>query len=123
MAGKIPRDYTHLEQSLSAQIQALYCAQLGHLPSNVDCRLSDTTLTIIVENPTTPPERILLEGDKTELAKQVGWNLYKAIEPQIKILIEETLMVSVVDIIASSSIESRHTTVMVILAAAPVLRS
>lgn len=123
MAGKTPPDYTQLEQSLSMQILALYREQLAHLPSNVSCRLSDKTLTIIVDDPTTPPERILLEGHKKELAEQVGWNLYKAIEPQIKTLIEAVLGVSVVDMIASFSIESLHTSIMVVLDAVPVFSS
>lgn len=114
MAGKIPPDCMQLEQ-LSTQIQALYRDELGHVPSNVSCRLSGTMLTIVIENPTTPPERILLEGHKKELAEQVGWNLYKAIEPQIKILIEDTFMLPVVDMIGSSSVESYHTSIMVIL--------
>lgn len=120
MEEKTSVDYTQLEATLAQQIQALYFAQLGHSPKKVVCNLLDKSLTIIVEHPTTPPERLLIESRKHDLAQEVGWNLYKAIEPQLKDLIEEVLKVPVVDLIGSSNIDSDRTSIIVVLADKPV---
>lgn len=119
MEEKIPADFSLLEQTLSQQIQDLYVSQLGHSPDKIVCNLLDRSLTIIVEHPITPPERILIESHKNDLAEEVGWNLYKAIEPRLKVLIEEVVRVPVVDLIGSSSIDSDRTSIIAVLAAQP----
>ncbi|OKH27487.1 DUF2294 domain-containing protein [Chroogloeocystis siderophila] len=120
MEENIPTNCIQLEAILAQQIQALYFNLLGHLPEKVVCNLSNQNLTVIVEHPTTPPERLLLENRKNDLAQEVGWNLYKAIEPQLKQLIEEVLDVSAVDMLGSSNIDSDRTSIIVVLAAKPV---
>ena len=108
-----------LEQNLSQRVTVLYLTQLGHQPSKVSCQLIDKTLTIIVENPITQPERFLAKSGKKELAAQVRVTLHKAFQPQLKLLIEEVLRVSVIDLLGDSKLQTGRTTVIAILAATP----
>ncbi len=120
MEEKKPVDCLQMEATLAQQIQALYFKQLGHLPGKVVCNLSNQSLTVVVEHPTTPPERLLIESQKNDLAREFGRNLYKAIEPQLKNLIEEVLKVPVVDLLGSSNIDSDRTSIIIVLADKPV---
>jgi uncharacterized protein YbcI len=119
MEEKIPDSFTSLEETLSQQIHALYISQLGHSPQKVICNLSDKNLTIVVEHPMTPAERFLIESRKNDLAQEVSWNLYKAVEPQMKAIIEAVVRVPVLDLIGTSSIDSDRTSIIAILAAKP----
>lgn len=112
-------NYSLLEETLSYKIRDLYIKQLGHAPQQVVCNLSDNSLTIVIEHPITPPERILIENHKNKLAEEVSWNLYKALEPQLKVLIEGVVRVSVVDLLGTSSIDSDRTSIIAVLAARP----
>ncbi|PIG90941.1 DUF2294 domain-containing protein [Gloeocapsopsis sp. IPPAS B-1203] len=119
MEEKILASFTSLEETLSQQIHALYISQLGHSPQKVICNLLDKSLTIVVEHPTTPPERLLIESHKNDLAEEVSWNLYKAIEPYMKAIIEAVVRVPVVDLIGTSSIDSDRTSIVAVLADKP----
>jgi len=108
-----------LEQNLSQHIQMLYVAQLGHEPSHVSCQLIDKTITIVVDNPITQPERLLDESGKQEFAQQVRDNLHKALQPQLKVLIEEVVGVSVIQLMGESKLQTGLTTVIALLADKP----
>ena len=95
-----------LEQSLSEHVMLLYLTQIGHQPTKVYCNLIDKTLTIIVNNPITQPEKILARSGKQELAKQVRFSINKAFQPQLKALIEDVLGVSVIDLLGDSKLQT-----------------
>ena len=111
--------YRHLEQSLSQSIQALYVTELGHQPGRVSCQLIEKTLTIVVENPVTRPERFLAEVGKQELAERLRSTIHKSFQPQLKALIEEVVGVQVIDILGNSNLQTALTTVVAVLAAPP----
>lgn len=111
--------YGILEQNLSQQIKLLYLAQLGHQPDKVHCQLSDKTLTVVVENPITQPERLLFASGKQEFAELVRSNIHKAFQPQLKTLIEEVVGVRVIDLLGDSKIETGRTSIVAVLAAIP----
>lgn len=120
MEGKIPKlIQVQLEQDLSKLIQSLFLTQLGHHPSRVSCQLIDKTLTITVDDPITQPEKLLIESGKQELAQEVRSLIYKAIQPQLKTLIEEAVGVSVIELLGDSKIQTGHTTITAILVATP----
>lgn len=110
-----------LEQNLSERIQVLYLTQLGHKPNKVSCQLIDKTLTIVVENPITQPERLLAQSGKTELAEQVRFNIHKAFQPQLKVLIEEVIGVDLIELVGDSQLQTGRTVIIAILAATPKL--
>ncbi len=113
--------YRQLEQNLSQRIQELYITELGHQPNKVSCQLIDKTLTIVVENPITRPERFLAEVGKTELAERLRFTIYRSFQPQLKALIEEVVGVDVVDMLGNSHRQTALTTVVAVLAALPRL--
>ena len=112
-----------LERLLSQGLQALYREQLGHQPGKVTCQLFDEKLAIIVENSITPPEQLLANTGQTELAEQVRSDLDKAIQPQLKALIEEVLGVAVLDLLSDATIETGRTGIIAVLDLTPEVRN
>jgi uncharacterized protein YbcI len=112
-----------LERLLSQRLQALYREQLGHQPSKVTCQLFDEKLAVIVENSITPPEQLLVNNGQTQLAEQVRSDLDKAIQPQLKALIEEVLGVSVLDLLSDATLETGRTGIIAILDLTPEVRN
>lgn len=120
MEGKASKlIYAQLEQDLSQSIQSLYLTQLGHQLSSVSCQLIDKTLTITVDDPITQPEKLLIESGKHELVQEVRSTIYKALQPMMKVLIEEAVGVGVTDLLGASEIQTGHTTIIAILGATP----
>lgn len=108
-----------LETSLSQRIEALYLAQLGHQPSQIFCQLNNNKLTIIVEKSVTKPVQFLIESGKQEVAEVLHSNVQKALQPQLKSLIEEVVGVGVVDLFDNSELNTSRTIIIAILAAVP----
>ncbi|PMB41147.1 hypothetical protein CEN41_17780 [Fischerella thermalis CCMEE 5330] len=121
MAESIPTR-GQVERTLAQRIQALYREQLGHQPSKVTSRLSDTNVVIVIENSITPPEQLLAQTGRQELAEQVRSDLDEAIQPQLKELIEEILHVSVVEILSDATLETGRSGIIAILSDTPDLR-
>ena len=112
-----------LERLLSQKLQALYRVQLGHQPGKVTCQLFDETLAVIVENSITPPEQLLANSGQIELAEQVHADLEEAIQPQVKMLIEEVLGVSVLDLLSDATLKTGRTGIIAILGVTPEVRN
>jgi uncharacterized protein YbcI len=112
-----------LERTLSQRIQALYRDQLGHQPSQITCQIFDEKIAIILENAITAPEQLLANSGQEELAEQVRTDLEKALEPQLKALIEEVLGVSVIDLLSDAKLETGRTGTIAVLANAPKVRN
>lgn len=112
-----------LERLLSQRLQALYREQLGHQPSKVSCQLFDEKVAIIVEDSITPPEQLLANTGQAELAQQVRADLDKAIQPQLKEVIEEVLNVNVLDLLSDATIETGRTGIIAVLDVTPEVRN
>lgn len=112
-----------VERTLAQRIQALYREQLGHQPSKVTCQLSDQNVVVVLEGSITQPEQLLAQTGHQELALQVRSDLDDAIQPQIKALIEETLNVSVLDLLSDATLETGRTGIIAMLLNAPNLRN
>jgi uncharacterized protein YbcI len=112
-----------IERTLAQQIQALYREQLGHQPSKVSCQLAEQNLIILIEDSITPPEQLLAQTGRQELAEKVRSDLDTAIQPQLKELIEETLNIAVVEILSDATLETGRTGMIAILAETPSYRS
>lgn len=112
-----------LERMLSQGLQSLYRAQLGHQPGKVSCLLFDEKLAIIVEDSITPPEQLLANSGQTELAEKVHSDLDKAIQPQLKQLIEQVLGVAVLDLLSDATLETGRTGIIAVLNVTPEVRN
>jgi uncharacterized protein YbcI len=92
---------------------------LGHQLNKVSCKLGEKSITIVAEDSITRLEKFLSQSDRYELAKQVRVALLKALEPEIKLLIEEVLNVPVIDVMYDSGFETGRTSIVAVLAATP----
>lgn len=117
--GTPKQTHEQLEKTLAERIQVLYFTVLGHKPNKVSCQLIGTTLTIVVENSITKPVRLLAESGKQELAELARFNIHKAFKPQLKVLIEAVIGISVIDLLGDSKIQTGLTSMIAVLAAAP----
>ena len=108
-----------MEQNLSQQVIVLFQTYLGHHLDIVACKLAERSLTIVAEDSITRLEKFLSQSDRYELAKQVRVALLKALEPEIKLLIEEVLNVPVVDVMYDSVFDTGRTSIVTILADPP----
>lgn len=112
-----------LERLLSQRLQALYREQLGHQPGKVTCQLFDEKVAIIVEDSITPPEQLLANSGQVELAEQVREDLDKAIQPQLKELIEDVLGVAVLDLLSDATLKTGRTGIIAVLDITPEVRN
>lgn len=112
-----------LEREISQKVQALYKKHLGHQPSKVTSQLFDEKLAIILENSVTPPERLLAEEGQIELALQVRADLNRAMQPQIKNLVENILQVEVLDTLSDATLNTGRTGIILILSDTPSVRN
>ena len=108
-----------LERILSQRIQALYRNQLEHRPSKVTCRVFDEKIAIVLEDAITAPEQLLADHGQEELAEKVRLDLDKAIQTELKQLIEETVGIPVIDLLSNATLETGRTGTIVVLAGAP----
>lgn len=112
-----------LERTLSQRIQALYRLQLGHQPSKVTCQLFDEKLAVIAEDAITQPEQLLASSGQAELAQKVRSDIEKAIQPQLKAVIEDVLGVSVLDLLTDATLETGRTGIIAVLDSSPDVRN
>lgn len=115
--------YRQLEERLSQRVMNTYITLLGHQPRQVSCKLADKTLTIIVEGSITKPEQLLTRQGNQPLAEQVRYNIQKALQSHIKLLVEESFAVPVIDILSSSKPNTNHASIIAILEATPQVQS
>jgi uncharacterized protein YbcI len=80
-------------------------------------------IAIVLEDAITPPEQLLVNSGQEQLAEQVRSDLDKAIEPQLKALIEEVVGVPVVDLLSDATLETGRTGTIVVLANTPQVRN
>lgn len=112
-----------VERTLAQRIQALYREHLGHQPSKVTCQLSDHNVVLVLEDSITQPEQLLTQTGRQELAEQVRSDLDDAIQPQLKALIEETLNVTVIDLLSDATLETGRTGIIALLTDIPNVRN
>ncbi len=123
MANSGQQTVGQLEREISQKMQALYKVHLGHQPSKVTCQLFDSKLAIILEDSVTQPEKLLAEDGQLELAEQIRADLNQAIQPQIKLMVEDVLAVDVLDLLSDATLETRRTGMIIVLSDTPSVRN
>jgi uncharacterized protein YbcI len=112
-----------VERTLTQRIQALYREQLGHQPSKITCQLSDQNVVLVLEGSITQPEQFLAQSGRVKLAEQVHSDIDDAIQPQLKAVIEETLNVSVVELLSDATLATGRTGIIALLTNSPEVRT
>jgi uncharacterized protein YbcI len=119
MQDTIQPTRSELERTLSQEVQAFYYAQLGHQPSQVTCQFMGDKIAILIENSITRPEQLLAQQGHQKLAQKVRANINDLLQLQLKQLIEEVVKVRVIDLMIDSTLETRRTSTVAVLAATP----
>lgn len=112
-----------LERNLSQSIQKLYITELNHSPSKVTCQFFSSQLAIVIDNAITAVEKTLAENNQADTVKKLNSAINQSIKHKIKILIEETLYVSVDDILFDSALETYRTGAIVTFTKLPQVRN
>lgn len=112
-----------VERNLSQRIQVLYRNYFESQPAEVACQIFENKIAIVLPNFMTRPVQLLAEQGKRELAQQVRFTLNKAVEPQLKALIEEEIGIAVIDWLSDAKLESGHIGTIAILADTPQFRA
>jgi uncharacterized protein YbcI len=77
----------------------------------------------VIEDSITQPEQLLAPEGREELAEKVRSDLDAALQPQLRVLIEEVLEVSVLDLLSDATLETGRTGMIAVLSVAPQVRS
>jgi uncharacterized protein YbcI len=118
-----------LQRTLSQQIQKLYKEDLGHTPSKVTCQIIDDKVMIVVEDSLTKLEKLLIEGEASETGggdsdvEGIRSDLDTIIRPKITALVEESLAVSVIDVLSDTTLGTGRTGMVVVLSNNPEMNS
>ena len=112
-----------LERELSQRVQGFYRDRLGKQPSKVTCQIFGSKLAIIIESSITDAEKLLVEEGKEDLAGQVRLSLDDAIKPELKQLIEKSLLVEVIDLLSDAALDTERTGIIAILSDVPQVRN
>jgi uncharacterized protein YbcI len=110
-----------LTHPLQEKLQALYQTQLGHQPSKITCQLFDKTLAIVIKDPVTQLEKLLLAHGQQDLAQRVRASLEKLLRLQLKSMIEQVVHVDIVDLMVDTHLHTNHTSIIAVFADAPQL--
>jgi uncharacterized protein YbcI len=108
---------------LRSQLHTFYQTELGHQPSEISCQLSRTTLAIVVKDPVTQPEKLLLDHGQHQLVHRIRANLEKVMRPQIKEMIEQFTEVKVVDLLMDTHLHTNQTSIIAVLSETPSRRT
>ncbi|MDJ0692539.1 MAG: DUF2294 domain-containing protein [Xenococcaceae cyanobacterium MO_188.B32] len=95
-----------IEPLLSQKIKDIYQERLEHQLNDIYYKLFDSTLIIILEGTITSTEKLLKDNDRLYLVTQVREAIERAIQPQIKNIIEEVMDVKVVDFLSDTTIDN-----------------
>ncbi|GAB4385202.1 MAG: hypothetical protein Kow00121_49860 [Elainellaceae cyanobacterium] len=112
----------HLFQHVAQQLQRLYQSQLGYTPKQINCRLSEQSLAIVIDDILTKPEQLLLAHGRTKLVERLRHRIEEILRPQVKLLIEEAAQCSVRDVFTTTNLNQRQTHIIAVwsdTAAAP----
>lgn len=111
-----------LERRLSQQIQALYREHLGHRLGKVSCEIFNKELAILMEDSFTHTEQLLAKEGRDGLAEEVRADIDEVIRPKIKALIEDTLGISVIDLLSDATIQTGRSGIIAVLETTPSFR-
>lgn len=111
-----------LERALGQRIQTIFRDRFGQRPSKAVCQMFDESLTIVLEDTTSPAERTLIDAGKLELAKQLRLHLQESIKAALKAEIAQIVEQGVLTVLLDTDLDSGYASVTAILQAPPSVR-
>ncbi|NJL20988.1 MAG: DUF2294 domain-containing protein [Leptolyngbyaceae cyanobacterium SM1_3_5] len=111
-----------LERALGQRIQTIFRDRIGQRPAKAICQMFDESLTIVLEDTTSPAERTLIDVGKLDLAKQLRRHLQDSIKAAIQAEIAQIVEQDVLAVLIDADLESGYASVTAILLAPPNVR-
>lgn len=111
-----------LEKNLSQNIRTFYLREINHPPQNITCKLFSRYVAISADEALTPLEYNLWESGKEELSVQIRSEINDIFKPKLTSVIEETLNITVEEILSNVTFVGNRLGTLVILSQAPLYR-
>ena len=122
MSERLPT-FKQLEKDLSQKIKELYNLEINFAPQKVTCKLFSRYLAIVMDEALTPLEKSLIAYGKKGLIAQLRRETSSIFRPRLVKSIEETLGVSIVEILTNTTFIGNKTGTLVVLSESPKVRS
>jgi uncharacterized protein YbcI len=111
-----------LERNLTQRIQGFYFDQFGRRPEKVICQFFDEKLAIAVEKMVSPAERLLIENQRYDYARELRSQLDIYIKPRLHKLIEEIIETSIIVLLIDTDLDTEISGIIAVLASSPPVR-
>lgn len=112
-----------LERLLGQSIGSLYRQLTGQQPQRIICHVFANTVGILIEQSTTPVEKLLFNAAQFDLANQVRLCINDAIRQQIKAVAGSEMTVAVEAVLIDSVLGTGHTGIFLMLVDTPNVRN
>lgn len=111
-----------MERSLSQSILAFYRRQLGCRTEKVSCHIVNQQLSIAIENPISPIEKLLHRESDEGFVSSLRERIDRALKQELPAIIESILNVGITAIAIDTSVEKNFTGIVALLSAKPKVR-
>lgn len=111
-----------LERTLGQRLQTVFRDRIGQRPSKAVCQMFDDSLTIVLEDTTSPAERTLIDAGKAEMAKQLRLHLQESLKAALKVEIAQIVEQEVISVLLDADLDSGYASLTAILQAPPSVR-
>jgi uncharacterized protein YbcI len=111
-----------LERNLTQRIQGFYLEQFGRRPERVTCQFFDEKLAIAIEKMVSPPERLLIESQRYDYARELRLQLDMYIKPRLRNLLEEIMETGIVTLLIDTDLDIEISGIIAVLASPPPVR-
>jgi uncharacterized protein YbcI len=111
-----------LERNLTQRIQGFYFEQFGRRPERVTCQFFDEKLAIAIEKMVSPSERLLMESQRYDYARELRSQLDIYIKPLLRKLLEEIIETGIVALLIDTDLDMEVSGIIAVLASPPAVR-
>lgn len=111
-----------LERNLTQRIQGFYFDQFGRRPEKVTCQFFDEKLAIAIEKMVSPAEKLLLENQRYDYAKELRSQLDIYIKPRLHKLLEEIIETGIIVLLIDTDLDTEISGIIAVLASPPPVR-
>ncbi len=111
-----------LERNLTQRIQGFYFEQFGRRPEKVTCQFFDEKLAIAIEKMVSPTEKLLIENQRHDYARELRSQLDIYLKPRLQKLIEEIIDTGILVLLIDTDLDVDVSGIIAVLASSPPVR-
>jgi uncharacterized protein YbcI len=112
-----------IERDLSQNIRAFYTQEITCPPQQITCKLFSKYIVIIANEALTPLEQSLSESGEEDLMIKVRSEIENILKPKLAKVIEDTLDITVEEILSNATFVGNTLGYLVVLAQKPAVRN